>query len=380
MAQPRPKPSVKITIIGSRGYPYVYSGYETFVTEVAPRLVERGHEVTVHCFKELFDDMPPMFRGVRLTYIGGSRRKSLAQISHSWGSVRHLLGTRQDRPDVALFVNAANGLFGPLLRAGGICTAINVDGLEWERPKWHGLGSKVYYLAAKMAVRWFDLIITDAFAMAAVYLREFNATSTVIEYGASLWKTKDQSLLDHLGVKAGDYFLIVGRLIPDNNVGLMVEGFVRSSTDKKLVVVGDVPYQDAYADAVKSIRDPRVVFTGYVKDQELLRELYCGAFAYMHGHEHGGTNPALLKALGAGCSILALDTAFSREVLLGERHGMYFPKDRDGVAGAVMRMELEHEEVARQRAIARDRISAYYNWDRITDAYESAFSSLIARA
>jgi len=371
---------MKLAIIGSRGFPYVYSGYETFVSEVAPRLVARGHEVTVHCFEELFEERPAMHRGVRLTYIGGSKRKSLTQLSHSWRSVRHLLRLGGERPDVALFVNAANGLFGPILRACSVCAAINVDGLEWERPKWSGLGAKVFYVAAKMATRSFDLVITDAFAMADVYRREFNADSTVIEYGANLWVSDDPSRLERLGVTPRDYFLIVGRLIPDNNVRLMVEGFVRSNSQRKLVVVGDVPYRDAYADGVKAIRDPRLIFTGYVKDQDLLRELYCGAFAYMHGHEHGGTNPALLKALGAGCSILALDTPFAREVLIGERHGMYFPKDVQGIASAVTRMGTEDGEVARQRSIARERITSYYNWERIADAYAAALTSLVARA
>lgn len=370
---------MRIAIVGSRGFPFVYSGYETFVTEVAPRLVARGHEVTVHCFAELFPEQPSEHRGVRLEYVSGAGGKSLTQLSHSLNSVMRLIRQRSSRPDVALFVNAANGLFGPMLRASGIRSAINVDGLEWERPKWAGLGAKVYYAAAWMATRTFDLVITDARAMADIYRREFGADSTVIEYGANLWTSSEPGRLESLGLRPGEYFLIVGRLIPDNNVKLMVEGFVRSRSRRKLVVVGDVPYADAYADSVKAIRDPRVVFTGYVKDQALLRELYCNSFAYMHGHEHGGTNPALLKALGAGCAILALDTVFSREVLLDDRHGFYFEKSVDGVSVSVERVEASEREVERQRGIARSRIEDHYHWDRIADEYERALLALAAK-
>lgn len=370
---------MKISIIGSRGYPYVYSGYETFVSEVAPRLVDRGHEVTVHCFAELFQQRPGAHRGVKLEYVTGVGGKSLTQLSHSLRSVLKLLGNRRTRPDVALFVNAANGLFGPLLSAGGIRSAINVDGLEWERPKWAGLGAKVYYAAAWMATRTFDLVITDAQAMATVYQREFGVGSTVIEYGANIWHGSEPGRLVELGLVKDEYFLIVGRLIPDNNVKLLVEGFVRSKSSRRLVVVGDVPYSDAYADAVKAIRDERVTFLGYVKDQALLRELYCGAFAYMHGHEHGGTNPALLKALGAGCSVIALDTPFAREVLLDDVHGFYFGKSMDAVAQTLDRVEQEPAEVSRQRAVARNRIEEHYNWDRIAAEYEAALEKLCRR-
>lgn len=367
-----------IAIAGSRGFPHVYSGYETFVTEVAPRLAARGHRVTVYCHGELFAKRPAEVDGVRLVYVPGSSRKSLTQLSHSLCAVLHLISWRRDPPDVVLFVNAANGLFGPMLRMARVRTAINVDGVEWQRPKWAGLGAKVYRLAAWMATRWFDLVIADAKAMADVYRAEFGANSTVIAYGADPWHSRAPERVAQLGVAPGQYFLIVARMVPDNNVRLMIDGFVRTRSQRKLVVLGDVPYKDAYAESVRRISDPRVLFQGYVRDQDLLRELYCGAFAYLHGHEFGGTNPALLKALGAGCCVLALDTPFSREVLDGDRHGVYFPKDPEGVRAAVERIEANPELADRLRSGARQRIQDRYTWDRVVVEYEQACASVNA--
>ena len=368
---------MRIAIVGSRGFPYVYSGYETLVGELAPRLVARGHEVTVYCHRALFARRPGEVEGVRLIYVPGLTRKTSSQLSHSFAAVLHLIATRRNGPEVVLFVNAANGLFGPLLRLARIRTAINVDGVEWRRPKWSGLGARVFHLAAAMTTRWFDLVITDAKAMAQVYMTEFGARSTVIEYGADLWRSREPSRLSELGLAPQSYFLVVARMVPDNNVRLLVEGFARSSTERRLVVVGDVPYRDPYADGVRRIGGTRVLFTGSVKDQGLLRELYCGAYAYLHGHEHGGTNPALLKALGAGCCVLALDTAFSREVLDGARYGVYFAKDPDAVRAAIELVEADAQLASELRSRARERISERYTWDRIVLEYERACKAVV---
>jgi glycosyltransferase involved in cell wall biosynthesis len=363
-----------VAVIGSRGFPYVYSGYETFVAELAPRLVARGHQVTVYCHRELFDRTPAEVQGVRLVYTRGLKGKSLSQMTHSLTASVALL--RRDRPDAVLFVNSANGPFGALMKAAGIRSAINVDGLEWLRPKWRGLGAAYFRTSSWLATRTFDLVVTDAQAMADVYAREFGAASTVIAYGATpAWPESPESVRE-LGLEPGGYYLVVGRLVPDNNADLILRGFVRSRSRRKLVVVGDVPYQDAYASAVRGLGDDRTVFLGYVRDQRLLKELYCHAYAYLHGHEYGGTNPTLLTALATGCCVLALDTPFSREVLDGERHALYFAKRPESVLSAIATADGDPTRVADFRARARDRIAHAYTWERITDQYEHALMAL----
>ncbi len=355
--------------MGSRGYPYVYSGYETFVSEVAPRLVRRGHQLTVYCHRGLFKARPRSVNGVRLVYLPAIEHKVLSQLSHTFWATLHVAA--RERPDVALYLNSANGPFGFLLRATGIKSAINVDGLEWLRPKWRGLGSRYFRWASKIATLAFDTVITDAEAMAEVYRREFGAMSSTIAYGANVGFSQRAGRVRDCGVEPGRYFLVVARLVPDNNGDLIVKGFTRSNIQHRLLVVGDVPYRDAYATAIRETADARVLFPGYVRDQELLRELYCNAYVYVHGHEFGGTNPALLAALGNGCAVAALDTPFNREVLDGERHGRFFAKDVSDVTRVLEGLEAAPEVVQQLSQTAREGIAERYTWDLITDQYET---------
>ena len=151
--------------------------------------------------------------------------------------------------------------------------------------------------------------------MRRVYLDLFDKDSEVIAYGANIRFSKKEQLIKKWNLSKDDYYLVVGRLIPDNNADLIIEGFLSTNSERKLVIVGDVPYQDEYADRLKSLTDTRLVFTGYVNDQAELAELYHNAYAYFHGHEYGGTNPTMLKAMAYGSAILALDTVFNREML-----------------------------------------------------------------
>ena len=365
---------MKVAIIGSRGYPVVYSGYETFVSNVAPQLVKNGIEVHIYCHKNLFLQKPQQLNGVRLHYMPVISSKSLSQLSNSFCSTIHALFTGFD---VILYVNVANGLFGIFPKIMGVKTAINVDGLEWLRPKWKGLGSKIFYLSAKLATRWMSSIITDAEEMRIIYLREFNKDSTVIAYGATIRESKEKSLIKKWNLVPREYYLIVGRLIPDNNAEFIINEFVLSQSDKRLVIVGDVPYKDKYASNLKLIKDDRLIFTGHINDQDELAELYHNCFVYLHGHEFGGTNPTLLKALAYGCAILAIDTLFSREVLLNEEYGMYFEKKKDALKIIFDQLKLNYTNLDIYREKSRNRIIQNYTWDKISSEYEKLFKSMV---
>lgn len=364
---------MRIAIIGSRGYPYVYSGYETFVSEVVPRLTKQDVEVHVYCHKQLFSSRPKQINGIYLHYIPSIQSKSLSQWSNSFLSTCHALTKGYD---VILYVNSANGIFGILTKLFRKKTAINVDGLEWLRPKWKGLGAKVFYFASKMATRWMDRIITDADAMREIYLKEFKTDSAVIAYGANIRYSKQAKLINKWSLKPNEYYLIVGRLIPDNNALTILQEFVKSSSDKKLVIVGDVPYDDEYAINIKKVKDERILFTGYVNGSDELAELYHNCFAYFHGHEFGGTNPTLLKALAYGCAIIALDTIFSREVLKNEDYGMYFTKDTDSLSHLINCIEKDSELLKSYRDKSRNRILENYTWEKIAQQYLDLFEDI----
>lgn len=365
---------MKIAIVGSRGYPYVYSGYETFVKELVERLAPNEYDITVYCHKNLFKEFPKNVNGVNLVYIPTIEKKSLSQLVHSIQSIIHACFKDFD---IILVVNSANGPFGIITRLFGKRTAINVDGLEWLRPKWKGLGAKYFYWASKMATKLYDVIITDSDEMQKVYEKEFNAKSTVIAYGANIRSSHQPDLINKWGLVQSEYYLIVGRLIPDNNADIILSEFLNSSSSKKLVIVGDVPYKDAYSQSLKGLDDPRVLFTGYVNDQDVLAELYHNCFAYFHGHEFGGTNPTMLKALAYGCAICALDTVFNREMLSGGTYGLFFTKKTGDLATLINFAETHHNVLDGLRNISRQRISDNYTWDKIVNQYILLFKNMM---
>ena len=368
------QPPLKISIIGSRGYPYVYSGYETLVKNIGERMVAKGVQVTVYCHSYLFDQKPKQLNGIHLKYIPTIKSKSLSQPIHSFLAFWHAAFSNAD---VVLVLNVSNGPFGIITRLFKKPTLINVDGLEWMRPKWKGFGAIYFKWAAKMAVRFMDLIVTDAVAMQTIYKNEFNTDSVVITYGADSNKGASETLLNKWQLQSQDYYLIVGRMIPDNNSDIIIEGFINSSSTKKLVIVGDVPYQDAYATKIKSYQDDRLVFTGYITNGDELASLYKYCFAYMHGHEFGGTNPTLLKAMANGCAIGAIDTVFSREVLQNDQFGTYFKKDIYALSNWFQWAEANPEKLSALRLIVSNGLNEKYDWDLVTDLYLYHLKALV---
>lgn len=364
----------KIAIIGSRGYPYVYGGFETFVKELSERLVKQDVEVHVYCQRNLFKIRPAKVNGIYLHYIPTLPQKSLNQIIHSFLSILHATFSKAD---VLLVVNLAAGPMGWIPKITGKKTMINVDGLEWLRPKWKGLGAKYFYWAAKTATKLYDKIITDAEGMRQVYLKEFQKDSTVIAYGAPEFRAAEPHWIESLKLNPDEYYLIVGRLIPDNNADLIIRGFLKSNSKKKLLVVGDVPYSDTYASELKAMQNERLIFPGYVKNQQELMALYQNAFAYIHGHKFGGTNPAMLKAMSNNCAILALNTVFNQEMLNDGEFGLFFDENEDAVALALEELETNLEQVKSLKQKVRLGLTEKYNWESITLAYKHEMLALI---
>lgn len=362
-----------ISIIGSRGYPYVYSGYETFVKELSERLVKKGYRVKIYCHKNLFSERPRTVNGIELVYIPTIETKSLSQLIHSGLSMIHACTSGSD---IILAVNAANGPWGLISTLFRKRTLINVDGMEWLRPKWKGLGASYFRMAAWLSTKLYNRVITDADAMREVYLEEFQAESTVIAYGAEPRYAQKPEMLDAFDLEPYSYYLIVGRLIPDNNVQILLEGYKTAQSGKKLVVVGDVPYQDEYARNMKAKANADILFLGYITNSETLAELYHHCFAYLHGHEFGGTNPTMLKAMAYGCAILAIDTRFSREMLQDGRFGLLFQKSPQSVAKFMQHSEQNDDLIKNLRHHAREGLTEKYNWDQVTEAYIRVFKEL----
>ena len=365
---------MKVAIIGSRGYPYVYSGYETLVKELGERLVLKGVEVRVYCHRPLFSHRPRYVNGIELIYMPAIETKVLSQLSNSFFCFLHCCFSKVE---VVFVVNTANGPFGLLTLLFRKKTVINLDGIEWQRPKWKGFGSKYFFWASKLATKFYDHLVNDSDEMKKLYQELFNAESTVIAYGAKIRYSQKQELIKKWQLAPNDYYIIVGRLIPDNNDDLIIKGFLLSGSVKRLVIVGDVPYLDKYATSLKEMAnyDDRLVFTGYVKDQELLAELYHNSYCYFHGHEYGGTNPTMLKAMAYGCSILALNTRFNREMLSNGEFGYFFEKNVNAVREAVEWSEKEEETMFALKRKVRNGITEKYDWDEVTKKYLEVFGT-----
>ena len=353
----------KIAIIGSRGYPYVYSGYETLVKELSERLVKSGNEVTVYCHMKLFTKKPKKVNGINLVYTPSINSKIFSQLFNSFFSFIHVCFSNVD---IVLVVNSANGPFGLLTKIFRKKTCINVDGLEWLRPKWKGIGSLYFKFASKLATIFYDEIITDSHEMNKVYRNTFGIKSTVIAYGSTMVVNKKSKVLEKFKLQQKQYYLIVGRLIPDNNSKLIIDGFLKSNSNKSIVIVGDVPYNDDYANDIKMLSSKKVVFTGYINDQVDLTALYENCFAYIHGHEFGGTNPTMINALDLNCQILALETTFNREMLENKK-SIFFRKNENSIVEKICDFENKYDELIKKNN--NYTLPKRYDWNFISKQY-----------
>jgi glycosyltransferase involved in cell wall biosynthesis len=364
---------LRIAILGGRGIPSTYSGTETFFIELAPRLVERGHDVIVYCRKALFKERPPTYKGVRLIYTPSIETKNLGTFTHTLSCMVDVL--RRD-VDAMLVTNVANALHCLIPRIFGQNCALNVDGIEWKRGKWGRLGKGYFRWNARLSGKILPRgIITDAYAMRKLYLDEFKTPSACIAYGGNIESSANPEIVRQYGLEPGGYYLIASRLVPENNASLIVEGFKKAPTRRLLAIAGDANYRSSFIDDLKSNAGDRVRFLGHVDSIEHIKELHCNCYAYIHGHMMGGTNPALLKALGYGNCILAHDNPFNAEVVAD--HGLLF-RDADELAEKIRLIESEPDLAENYRRHAPERVRDVYNWDRITSQYEELFYLLAA--
>lgn len=361
-------------MIGTRGVPARYGGFETAVEEVGWRLAKRGHEIVVYCRGG--DPTQTTHRGMQLVHLPAVRKQQLETLNHTVTSVLH---ARRDKPyDVTLLFNAANALALPLLRRCSQGVALHVDGLEWQRGKWSRLGKAWYLLMERYGARRADELIADARGIQEYYRERYDVLSHFIAYGAPIVLADVPKHLGALKVEPGRYHLVVARLEPENHVDLALEAYLRSDRDWPLLVVGAVPYETQHSRRLVELaaRSKDIRMLGAVWNSDLLDELWCHSGSYIHGHSVGGTNPALLRAMGAGAGIAAYDVIFNHEVL-GET-GRFFA-DVAELDQLLTSAEAEPKEWAVRGGAARIRATALYDWDQVADAYEDLCHLLLKK-
>ncbi len=357
---------MRIALLGTRGIPAQYGGFETFAEELSTRLVERGHAVTVYSRARFHGRR---YRGVTLRYLPAIRHKYFETVAHTALSTADLLFHRFD---VVLYCNAANAVFTWLPRLLGMSTALNVDGLERHRKKWNRIAKSWYLFSEWLSTFCPTAVVSDAKKIREYYLQRYGKESQFIPYGAEIGAVAGTDTLERLGLEPGKYFLYVSRLEPENNALLVRQCFETLRTGYKLALVGDAPYAADYIRQVQDTRDQRIVIPGAIYG-EGYRQLQSHCHAYIQATEVGGTHPALIEAMGRGAMVLYLRTPENEEVA----GGAAIPFTAESLGETLQWAAGVSEPERRSWGMrAQQRVQQQYSWDVVTTQYEELFRTI----
>jgi len=365
---------LRIAILGTRGIPANYGGFETFAQELSWRLAKRGHEVTVYGRRHYVPAGLREYRGVRVLSRPSFRTKHLETLSNSAVCAADSLVRGFD---AVLICNAANALLAWVPRLVGSRVILNVDGIERKRRKWGLAGREFYRVSEWLAFHLSNRIVTDAREIQAYYASRFGVDSTFIPYGAPVGPVQTDDTPKRLGLASGNFLLYVSRLEPENNAHRVIGAALRSKVDPRLVVVGDAPYARTYVARLKQqIEGSTVLMPGAIYGTGYF-ELLANCLLYFHGTEVGGTHPALLEAMGAGCICVVHDTPENREV--ADACALFCDFHDEAALAEQIRLVVECPERFRElRENAMRRVREAYDWERVTDQYEALFHELVA--
>jgi len=361
---------LRVGVLGVRGVPSTYSGYETFLTALLPELVARGHQVTCYSRDR---NAERTWRGVDVVPLPSLPSKSLETLSHS--AIATVFARLRGKHDVLLTCNVATALFSGFANATGLPVVINVDGVEWDRGKWGSVARKTFRAAARASKFTATTLIADCQSMADIYKSEFGAESTVIPYCWTgliddLQPAERKDLVREFGVEPGKYCIVAGRMNPENNIGPIVQSYVDSDFAEPLIVLGGANYDSpVFRDVERCAAvDDRIQFRGHVEHRELYGSLLSEATLMFHGHSVGGMNPGLVEAMGSGALIAAFDTRFNRDTL--DEAGVYFSDPTTAAIEA--RRELAIRDSLKIRTAASSRSRSEFSLDRVASQYEEA--------
>ncbi len=365
---------LKIAILGTRGIPACYGGFETFAERLSQILVERGHALTVFGRRKFFRPDPACrsHNGVTLRYAPTIMHKYLETPVAALTSFLELV---RYRFDVVLLCNAANSPFAWIVKALGIPLVINVDGIERHRAKWNQLGRLWYKLGEYCSVKFADTVVADAQVIADYYRATHASDTTVIAYGASATVRAPGAALQRFKLEPSQYLLYVSRLEPENNALGVIEAYRSSGVALPLVIVGDAPYADSYKEKLRQCADEKVIFTGF-QFGEVYQELQSNCLAYIQATEVGGTHPALIEAMAYGNCVIANGTPENREVLSGT--GLTYSKNDFAELATLMKFVQDNPTKRSEYGnLAKARAESVYNWEKIANQYEECFGRLV---
>jgi len=361
-------------MMGTRGIPAGYSGFETCVEELGARLAERGHKVTVYCRSHHIKPRDRFYRGMELVRLPTIRNKYLDTIVHTFLSTMHASFRRFD---IVLMFIVGNSLVSWIPRLTGKKVILNVDGLDWQRKKWPALARRYIRVSEYLATVFPHVIVTDSQIIREYYMRRYDAPSVYIAYGSDVQKAMPGEYLERFGLQPRRYVLFVGRLVPENCAHHLVEAFSGLDSDMRCVIVGDAPYAEEYIHQLKASAGANVVFTGYLFG-EGYRELSSNAYVFVETSEVGGTHPALIEAMAFGNCVVVNDTLQNLEAI-GDA-GLHYSGVGAGssLREVLLRLFEDADTVAEYRPRAESYAAARYSWEAVTTQYEELFLTLLS--
>jgi len=362
---------MNIAIVGTRGIPNRYGGFERFAEQISSRFADHGHRVTVYCRRAFTRPDDEYDKRVHRVIVPSLHQKHLDTWVSTFFAAVHVAFTDND---IVLLCNVANSPWAYIPRLFGKPVVLNVDGLDRKREKWRGLGAQVLHFCEWMSSFSSNQLVTDAKAIHDYYLAKYGSESAVIGYGSEM-PAGDYNL-NGLNLDAGRYVLYVSRLEPENNPDLVLRSWRNVRSDWPLVMVGDNPYDSGYIERLKSLGDDRVRFTGAIYgDGYWALQKHAGVFVF--ACEIGGVHPALIEAMAASNAVLYLDTTENAETA-GDAAIRYNKSEQD--LAAKLQSLLDDAQARQQLAIrAKQRADALYRWKAIADKYEQLFARLTGK-
>jgi glycosyltransferase involved in cell wall biosynthesis len=352
---------MRIAMIGIKAIPASFGGFETAVDEISRGLVRRGCDVVVYNRSGMSASADKHYEGVRLVNLPTLPSKNLSTIVHAFLSTVHALF---HPVDVVHYFTTGTTVFAPLPKLLGMKTVCSVDGTDWQRSKWGGFARWYLRFSERLAVRFCDGLVADSRDVQRYYQQTYGASSFFVPYGVRASTSEGRECLQRFGLESDRYVLFVGRLVPENNVHLLIRAFERITTDKKLVIVGDDPWEKEYVRSLKATSDKRVVFTGGVYGVGY-EQLQRNAYLFVLPDEVGGTHPALVEAMGFGNCVLVNDTPSNLEVI-GDTGFGYRGKENDRDLCERLQFLLDHPDAVSESAVkAERRARANYCWEQV---------------
>lgn len=366
---------LRIAMLGTRGVPSVYGGFERCAEQMGTRLVQRGHCVTVYCRKHFVDSYLKEYGGIRLVSLPTIENKYLDTLAHTALGSLHALFQPYD---VCLYFIAGNSPVTWIPRIAGKRTILNVDGLDWKREKWPRPAKLYIQMAERLATILPTAALTDSRVVQTFYRRKYGKHIQYIAYGSDLEPMPPGEQLRRWGLESRKYVLFVGRIVPENHVDHLISAFegLKGAGDMKLVIMGDASYAGEYMAEVKSLAHQDTVFTGYVAGDGY-REILSNAYLFAETSSASGTHPALLEAMACGNCVVANDTPENKETLRDA--GLIYPgkTGADGLRPVLQGLIDDPAQVEKYRLQAAAHAREHYSWDAVTDAYVSLFYKLV---